>query len=471
MAHLTENPADKERFICIYPGYINSKKTLAEGRRIPAKKAVENPSCAEIRDVLMAAGMNIYVENKLHPREWNRDAQFKGRVRVQIKQEDGSPCQENLASRKEVMYYVCEMIPKLKTRTQKSGGADTSSHQGDGGKKSKKKKKLEVSPSAVMRFKRSVDVPVYDLSLIRSMWEGRAKVYRQRQNREQERVEKSALAKINQHWQYRIQCKKALKDGEVARLQQYLERSTLTDIQPYQEPADSQVEEDKYRFELDGEAWMELPVELRTMLYLREWHIRGTKIQRLPDYIVQFQDLSVLDIPKNSIEALPVEIGKLFKLRELNVNYNRLSSVPPELGDCENLEWLELTGNQHLSELPFELSNLKKLKHLDIAENRFASIPICALRMNSLQLLDISNNVLTDLPEDMDRLEELETLFVHKNRMSYLPHCLTNISSLKMIVVSGDELTCIPTKLCETSTLKFIRLYDSPVGNVKNDGE
>ncbi|XP_059193179.1 signal recognition particle 19 kDa protein [Centropristis striata] len=139
MADLPQNPADRDRFICIYPIYINSKKTLAEGRRIPSEKAVENPSCAEIRDVLMAAGMNVYVENKIHPREWNRD--FRGRVRVQMKQADGSLCQDKFPSRKQVMFYVAEMIPKLKTRTQKSGGGDTSSQQGEGGKKSKKKKK------------------------------------------------------------------------------------------------------------------------------------------------------------------------------------------------------------------------------------------------------------------------------------------------------------------------------------------
>uniref|UniRef100_A0A3B3VD32 Signal recognition particle 19 kDa protein n=2 Tax=Poecilia TaxID=8080 RepID=A0A3B3VD32_9TELE len=103
--------------------------------------AVENPSCAEIRDVLTAAGMNVYVENKMHPREWNRDVQFRGRVRVQLKQTDGSLCQDKFRSRKDVMFYVAEMIPKLKTRTQKSGGSDSSAQQGDGGKKSKKKKK------------------------------------------------------------------------------------------------------------------------------------------------------------------------------------------------------------------------------------------------------------------------------------------------------------------------------------------
>ncbi|CAL8247971.1 unnamed protein product [Merluccius merluccius] len=141
MAYLTTNPADKARFICVYPVYLNSKKTLAEGRRIAAEKAVENPSCSEIKDVLSAAGLNVHVENHMHPREWNRDVQFRGRVRVQLKQEDGSLCQDKFTSRKDVMFYVAEMIPKLKTRTQKSGGGDSNSQQADGGKKNKKKKK------------------------------------------------------------------------------------------------------------------------------------------------------------------------------------------------------------------------------------------------------------------------------------------------------------------------------------------
>lgn len=42
---------------------------------------------------------------------------------------------------KDVMFYVAEMIPKLKTRTQKSGGSDSGAQQGEGGKKGKKKKK------------------------------------------------------------------------------------------------------------------------------------------------------------------------------------------------------------------------------------------------------------------------------------------------------------------------------------------
>ncbi|KAB1280653.1 Signal recognition particle 19 kDa protein [Camelus dromedarius] len=145
------SPADQDRFICIYPAYLNNKKTIAEGRRIPiskvmffflTSKAVENPTATEIQDVCSAVGLNVFLEkNKMYSREWNRDLQYRGRVRVQLKQEDGSLCLVQFPSRKSVMLYVAEMIPKLKTRTQKTGGGDQSLQQGEGSKKGKGKKK------------------------------------------------------------------------------------------------------------------------------------------------------------------------------------------------------------------------------------------------------------------------------------------------------------------------------------------
>ncbi|XP_004698612.1 signal recognition particle 19 kDa protein isoform X2 [Echinops telfairi] len=112
------SPADQDRFICIYPTYLNNKKTLAEGRCIPVNK-----------------------KNKMCSGEWNRDALYRGGVRVQLKQEDGSLCLVQFPSRKSVMLYAAEMIPKLKTRTRKTGGADQSLQQGEGSKKGKGKKK------------------------------------------------------------------------------------------------------------------------------------------------------------------------------------------------------------------------------------------------------------------------------------------------------------------------------------------
>ena len=54
--------ADSCRFVCIYPAYINAKKTRAQGRRVGKSKAVENPSVNEMRDIFENAGLNVVVE-------------------------------------------------------------------------------------------------------------------------------------------------------------------------------------------------------------------------------------------------------------------------------------------------------------------------------------------------------------------------------------------------------------------------
>ncbi|GFS92093.1 signal recognition particle 19 kDa protein [Nephila pilipes] len=132
--------SDRERWICIYPAYINSKKTYAEGRRIKKGKCVENPTCQEIRDVLDAASFQIGVENKLYSREQNKDSVvFRGRVRVQLKNDDGSLVNPKFSSRKDLLEYVAETIPKLKSRAQ--GKSTEQSQNVQSSKKSNKKKR------------------------------------------------------------------------------------------------------------------------------------------------------------------------------------------------------------------------------------------------------------------------------------------------------------------------------------------
>lgn len=325
-----------------------------------------------------------------------------------------------------------------------------------------------------MGVERRLDVPVYDLSVIRGLWEGRVKKHRLRQKRERERVEQSALARIDQQWQYRIYCK-TLRTEERTALHQYLQRSTLethhrnTDGEEL-DHRDSQSEPENLVFRLEGDKWMSFPKELQWMTYLKEWYVSHTRIQRLPEFLAQFSKLQILDLSKNQICEVPPEIGKLSCLSELNLSYNRLMKVPPELGECEGLRRLELAGNR-LCGLPFEMSSLKQLVLLDVSENSFLSLPICVLRMDSLQTLDLSHNQLKDLPEDMDRLEKLESLFLHKNSLTYLPMCLALIKGLKMVIVTADQLKSLPTRLCSSPDIKFIRLHDSPTFQQKQKRE
>ena len=90
--------SEPSRWICVYPAYINNKKTVADGRRIALDKACENPTCVEIRDVLQNVGFKVEIEpHRVHPKELNKYEQlYRGRVRVQIKSDDGNPIKSDL---------------------------------------------------------------------------------------------------------------------------------------------------------------------------------------------------------------------------------------------------------------------------------------------------------------------------------------------------------------------------------------
>lgn len=134
------------RFICIYPAYIDIKKSVQEGRKLPKEYCIENPSYQEIRDVLTSANFNIFVENKIYPKERSKEILHRGRIRVQLKNGDGTPINPDLDNRRKLLRYVGQMIPQLKSRIANPRGGDIEaaiqpSGSAAGGKKNKGKKR------------------------------------------------------------------------------------------------------------------------------------------------------------------------------------------------------------------------------------------------------------------------------------------------------------------------------------------
>lgn len=77
---------------------MNNKKTLAEGRIVPKRFSVENPTYQEILEVVKASGFNAEAENKQYSRECSKEWLFRGRIRVQLKNDDGTPVNQAFPS-------------------------------------------------------------------------------------------------------------------------------------------------------------------------------------------------------------------------------------------------------------------------------------------------------------------------------------------------------------------------------------
>ena len=98
-----------DRRVIIYPSYINSRCSVAEGRRIPKDAACDAPNVLEIRDVLeKSMKLPCEVEDKSYPKDfWQR-----GRVRVTLKKEDGTPIAREFPTRRAVMLEIARLVPK-----------------------------------------------------------------------------------------------------------------------------------------------------------------------------------------------------------------------------------------------------------------------------------------------------------------------------------------------------------------------
>lgn len=100
---------------------------MKDGRKLTKDKCVENPTHQEIRDVLVAGGFNVGVENKLHPKERSKEPLYRGRIRVQLKNDDGTPLRPDFPNRDSLLAHIGTTIPKLKTRQGKQSSSEQAS--------------------------------------------------------------------------------------------------------------------------------------------------------------------------------------------------------------------------------------------------------------------------------------------------------------------------------------------------------
>merc|ERR1712228_925190 len=124
---IAKPPPGSDRWPAVYPIYINKFRTRQQGRRVRKADAVENPAFWEIRDVLKDAGFQLWIENKVHPREPDRFMPLgpppmgnphRGQIKFRLKDDTGRPCVEKFKNKMEVYTYLGQMIPKLKQRIE-----------------------------------------------------------------------------------------------------------------------------------------------------------------------------------------------------------------------------------------------------------------------------------------------------------------------------------------------------------------
>jgi leucine-rich repeat protein SHOC2 len=105
-------------------------------------------------------------------------------------------------------------------------------------------------------------------------------------------------------------------------------------------------------------------------------------------------------------------------LCELKATGNKLSDIPQSIGELgENLEVLDLKGNQ-IRRLPdAQFGRLSRLLKLNLDENQLTYIPYCFVNLTFLTDLSIAKNRLQDVQDDaLHTLKNLVSLDLHQNQ-------------------------------------------------------
>ena len=148
--------------------------------------------------------------------------------------------------------------------------------------------------------------------------------------------------------------------------------------------------------------------------------------------------------------------GKLQGIKELKISEN-LTSFPDEIFElADSLEILDLSHNL-LSSLPKNMSRLKKLKIAFFSNNLFTSVPDAFKECENLYMLGLKANQIKSFAEDIMPLS-ISWLILTDNRLEKLPDSMGKLTKMKKFPLAGNRLKNLPSSMANCTNLELIRL-------------
>lgn len=146
--------------------------------------------------------------------------------------------------------------------------------------------------------------------------------------------------------------------------------------------------------------------------------------------------------------------GELKGVTRLTLCEN-LTSFPEEIFDlADTLEILDLSNNL-LCELP-DISRLTKLRIAFFSYNRFVTLPSFK-GCDNLTMLGLKGNRIEEFDEDILPLE-INWLILTDNRLKALPRSIGKLTKLQKFPLAGNRIERLPAEMAACRNLELLRL-------------
>jgi len=148
--------------------------------------------------------------------------------------------------------------------------------------------------------------------------------------------------------------------------------------------------------------------------------------------------------------------GELVGIKRLDLAAD-LTEFPLEIFDlADSLEVLNLSGNL-LSDLPPDLSRLHKLRIIFCSDNRFTHVPEVLGQCAHLEMIGFKANQITHLSAKA-LPSKLRWLILTDNRLQQLPAEIGTCTQLQKLMLSGNRLRELPEEMAGCSRLELLRI-------------
>ena len=148
--------------------------------------------------------------------------------------------------------------------------------------------------------------------------------------------------------------------------------------------------------------------------------------------------------------------GELAGIKRLSLS-EQLTEFPEAiLTLAASLEVLDLSNNL-LSTLPNEITQLKKLKIIFASNNRFEKLPEILGQCENIEMVGFKSNKIKDVPADA-LPKKLRWLILTDNKIMTLPDSLGDRPRLQKLALAGNRLTTLPKTLSKLVNLELIRI-------------
>ncbi|KAI5659304.1 hypothetical protein M9H77_28097 [Catharanthus roseus] len=175
----------------------------------------------------------------------------------------------------------------------------------------------------------------------------------------------------------------------------------------------------------------------------------------LPQEVGNLQKLEILVLAGCSFTGnIPNELGNLTQLSFLALNSNNFSGeIPCSLGNLTKLFWLDLADNQLTGSIPISTPNapgldlLKQAKHFHLNKNQLTgTIPakLFSSDMLLLHLLLDGNNLAGEIPPSLAFVQSLEVLNLANNMLSGTLPDLSGLHHLNFVDLSNNSFQQSP---------------------------